>query len=59
MGLMYLTFCGDYNLTHCIQMHKEGKPPFMLVTALNFLISSASEQAFPKTRLACAAPQQK
>lgn len=56
---MYLKFCGDYNLTHCIQMHKEGKPPFMLVTALNFLISSASEQAFPKARLACAAPQQK
>ena len=50
MGLMHLPFQGDYNLTHCIQMLKEGKPPFMLVTALNFLISSVTEQAFPEAR---------
>lgn len=47
---MHLPFQGDYNLTHCIQMLKEGKPTFMLVTALNFLISSVSEQAFPEAR---------
>lgn len=48
MGLMHLPSQGDYNLTHWIQMHKEGKTPFMLVTSLSFLIFSAFKQAFPK-----------
>lgn len=49
-SLLHLPFQGDCNLTRYTQMHEEGKPPFMLVTTLNFLISRASAKAFPRAR---------